>query len=121
VDKISIYWRDMLGAGYEYASKYRVLISNLASPGEPSLTNGFWQEIATIENGNGGLDIHYLDGHLVRHVALKLEKDDRPWLTAWKPHENFDEYFAISEIQVWTKSSQAVPQPSTGVGGVCGN
>lgn len=120
VDKISVHWRDMLGAGYEYARKYRVLISNLESPGEPSLTNGFWQEIATIDDGNGGLDIHYLDGHLIRHVALKLEMDDRPWLAGW-PQENFDEYFTIAEIEVWTQASKATAQPDGPVGGVCGS
>jgi|GEM_PF-2931803 len=120
VGKISIQWRDMLGTGHYYASKYRVLISNLAEPKEPSLTSGYWQEISTVVEGNGGLDLHYLDGRLVRHVALLLELDGRPGWTPHWPQQNFEEYFAISEIEVWTQGSENVKRPQGQLDDVCG-
>jgi hypothetical protein len=108
ISKINIRWRDYLGVGDQhFGMGYKVLISNEATPGEPSLTNGHWYEVLDENNGDGGLDIVNLQTQvpLARHVALWMLYDHA---------KNFGDRFALAEIEIWDEPLGTTPVPQPG-------
>lgn len=111
ISKINIHWRDYLGLGDQsFGMGYKVLISNEATPGEPSLTNGHWYQVLDETDGDGGLDAVNLQSQvpLARHVAIWLLYDHA---------KNFGDRFALAEIEIWDEplGTAPAPQPTTNV------
>jgi hypothetical protein len=109
--KIVIQWRDAKGIGIGYGQEYKILISPMADPGEPSLTNGKWIELRNVIDGDGGKDTFNLDSEIpvAQHVALWLIQDGRSTVSNWTLCSND---FAVSEVQVWDMP-KTVSSPST--------
>ncbi len=100
--KIVVKWRDSKGDSTAYYGyKYRVLVAT-GTPTDPNIKDGYWTEIATVTDGNGGIDLFDLKNTkpLVQHVALYLEKDGA---NSWSHH------FAVAEVEVWDTPKKSTP------------
>ena len=100
--KIVVKWRDSKGdSSSYYGFKYRVLVAT-GTPTDPNVKDGYWTEIATVTDGDGGIDLFDLKNSkpLVQHVALYLEKDGA---SSWSHH------FTVAEIEVWDTPKKSSP------------
>ncbi len=126
ISKIVIRWTERDGDGNRYGTKFKVRISVVAEPGEPTDDNPLWQDVAEEDSGAGGEDLFDLAVKrlMVRHVALRLLQDARgnvaentcihvPFVSSGC----YDERFRISELQVW--DAPAAKATDTTVAGTC--
>lgn len=109
IQKIVVRWRDKSGSGDSYGKKYKVLVSAMSDPGDPNLDNGYWEKVADVSNGDGGVDTYDLAAKkpLTRHVALWLQQDGQDWTSEWRGEEEF----AIAEIEAWDAPKSSGPPP----------
>ena len=110
VEKIVVKWRDSSGNGTAYGKKYKVLVSSMSDPGDPSITNGYWTAVGEVTEGDGGIDTYDLKSQkpLAQHVAIYLQADASGSVT-----NGWYEYFAIAELEVWDAPKKTTPTPST--------
>ena len=102
-EKIVVKWRDSKGSSNSYYGyKYRVLVATGSTPTDPNIKDGYWTEVGTVTDGDGGIDLFDLKNTkpLVQHVALWLEKDGA---SSWS------HYFALAEIEVWDSPKKKTP------------
>jgi len=109
LEKIVVKWRDGVQAGgSSYGKIYHVLVSSMSDPGDPDLKNGYWTEVAKIDNGDGDTDTFDLKSTkpLAQYVAVWMKGDGQ---TSW-----WSETFALTEIEVWDSPQQtSTPTPTT--------
>jgi hypothetical protein len=110
VEKIVVKWRDSSGNGTAYGKKYKVLVSSMSDPGDPSITNGYWTAVGEASEGDGGIDSYDLKSSkpLALHVAIFFLADASG--SVWN---GWYEYFAVSELEVWDAPKKTTPTPST--------
>jgi hypothetical protein len=105
LEKIVVRWRDSNGSGSSYGGRYKVIVSPMSDPGDPNIKNGYWTEVGNITEGDGGTDSFDLKAQkpVVQQVALWLQKDGST---------NWQESFAISELEVWDAPKKSTPTPT---------
>lgn len=113
LEQIVLQWRDgQASGGTEYGSEYSVLVSSMSDPGDPSLTNGYWTEVATVTEGDGGTDTFDLSSSkpLVQHIAIWMRYDGTT---------NTTETFSLAELEAWDVPKKTNPTTPTNQDQTC--
>lgn len=102
--KVIVRWKDSSGSGSAYGKEYRVLVSGVSKPGDPSLDGGDWQEIKHVSDGDGGKDVLEFGGKtpVAQHVAIWLQYDGA---------NSISETFRLSEVEVYNTVDKTTSFP----------